>query len=164
MGVIVAQIRGREFGRAGLSSFTFVHASKGCGMGLTVSSGNRPFIVSSGQTDIGGTILCGGTEIVASGGTVSNTTVESGGGSELLGGATSSGTTIFNYGATLELGSGFSIGAPHRWQKFRCCPVDAGLTCSAGAAVRGAARTTIKSRHKIANCGRPSGVRCRPEG
>jgi autotransporter passenger strand-loop-strand repeat protein len=96
-------------------------------MGVTVSSGNSPFIVSSGQTDTGDTILSGGTEIVASGGTVSNTTVDSGGVLELLGGATSSGTTTLNYGATLEIGSDYSIRVPHRWQKFRCCPVAAGL-------------------------------------
>jgi autotransporter passenger strand-loop-strand repeat protein len=134
-------------------------------MGVTVSSGNSPFIVSSGQTDTGDTILSGGTEIVASGGTVSNTTVDSGGVLELLGGATSSGTTTLNHGATLEIGVGYRIRAPHRWQKFRCCSVAAGLKiCAGGAAVRGATRTTIKSRHKIANCGLRSGVRCRPEG
>jgi autotransporter passenger strand-loop-strand repeat protein len=57
--------------------------------------------------------------------TVGNTTVDRGGVLELLGHA--SGTTTLNHSATLEIGSGCSIKAPHRWQMFRCCPVDAGL-------------------------------------
>ena len=80
-------------------------------MGITVSKGNSPYNVSSGQTDTNDVVVSGGSMFVLSGGTANTTAVSSGGIMTIKNGGAASGTTVFAGGTEIISSGGIDVNA-----------------------------------------------------